>query len=128
MIHRLMMLGACCALALPAGAQTGHPAKGSWAGFLDPIGSEEPDQRIRLLIDAHDGELSAVVNPGRRGVDARNVELDAPNWALLLEADTPDGPLVLKGTLENLGSWTNRRYFGTYTLGDREGTFSVTRN
>ena len=125
---RFIRLLALLALPLSALAQTGHPAKGSWAGFLDPVGSDLPDQRIRLLIDDHDGELSAVVNPGRRGVDASRVELDAPSWTLILVAQTPEGALELNGTLENLGSWSNRRYHGTYTLGDREGTFSVTRN
>jgi hypothetical protein len=35
---------------------------------------------------------------------------------------------VATGTLENLGSWTNRRYSGTYRHGDERGTFLVTLN
>jgi len=35
---------------------------------------------------------------------------------------------VATGVLENLGSWTNRRYSGTYTHGDESGTFMVTLN
>jgi hypothetical protein len=32
------------------------------------------------------------------------------------------------GTIENLGSWTNRRYSGTYELGSERGTFIVALN
>jgi hypothetical protein len=36
--------------------------------------------------------------------------------------------LVAVGTLENLGSWTNRRYTGTYRFGDETGEFAMTLN
>ncbi len=31
---------------------------------------------------------------------------------------------VTTGKIENLGSWTNRRYSGTYELGSERGTFT----
>ena len=39
-------------------------------------------------------------------------------------------PKVFKSTgkLENLGSWSNRRYSGRYTFGDESGTFHLTLN
>lgn len=113
-------------LAIPGLSQVGHPAKGSWSGWLDQ--DSEDQQRIRLLINAHNGDLDATVNPGRRGVEASIVKLDAPNWNLVIEADMPEGKLVLDGTLSNLGSWTNRKYTGTYTLGNDEGEFVITLN
>lgn len=129
MFVRLFLLAACLAVSTSAMSQTGHPAKGSWAGFLEPVGSEVDRERVRLLIDAHNGELSGVVNPGRRGVEAERVELDASTWTLTIEADTPEGPLVLRGKLENLGSWTNRQYRGYYSRGEEEGgTFTITIN
>lgn len=129
MLARLFLFVACLAAALPSLSQVGHPAKGSWAGFLNPLGDAQSEQtRIRLLIDDHNGELSGVINPGRRGVDAGAVSLDAPSWTLTIQADTPDGALELVGKLENLGSWTNRRYSGYYSLGEQKGTFSVTLN
>ena len=122
------VLAALVIFSAPAFSQVGHPAKGSWAGFLD-AGSPSPT-RIRLLIDDHPGaELSGVINPGRNSVTASEVSLDdADNWQLRIEADLPEGPLVMIGTLSNLGSWTNRKYIGTYTLGNNQGRFEITLN
>lgn len=130
MIARLLMLVAFLGVTLPAVSQTGHPAKGSWAGFLHPIAGTESteDERVRLLIDDHNGELSGTLNPGRRGVDMSSVELEAETWTLTIQADTPEGDLEMVGKLENLGSWTNRRYSGFYTRGDEQGTFTITLN
>ncbi len=114
------------ALAGPGFSQVGHPAKGSWSGFME--NSTEGQVRIRLLIDDHNGDLSAIINPGRRGIVVSSVELDAANWSLVIEADIPGGELVLTGTLSNLGSWTNRKYIGTFTLGNETGPFNLTVN
>jgi len=129
MFARLFLFTAFLAVAVPGLSQVGHPAKGSWAGFLTPLGvSDVSDERIRLLINAHNGELSGIINPGRNGVEATSVELDAPSWTLTIQATTPEGPLELVGKLENLGSWTNRRYSGYYSRGDEKGTFTVILN
>lgn len=113
-------------LALPGYSQVGHPAKGSWSGYLSP--DTEQQTRIRLLVDDDRGQLNTVVNPGRRAVDATNTTLDASDWGMVIEAELPEGKLVLDGTLSNLGSWTNRRYTGTYTLGDKSGDFLIILN
>lgn len=129
MLARLFLFLAFLAAAVPSMSQVGHPAKGSWAGFLNPIGVPEAEaERIRLLIDDHNGDLSGTINPGRNAVEAQSVELDAPSWTLTIQADTPQGTLELVGKLENLGSWTNRRYSGYYTRGDEKGTFTITLN
>ena len=127
MLARILILITCVGFALPAMSQTGHPAKGSWSGDLTSFSSAEP-VRIRLLIDAMSGELSGVVNPGRRSVEMTRVVLDAENWGLTIEADTPDGALMLEGKLSNIGSWTNRKYRGSYTLGNTNGTFDISLN
>ena len=127
MSQRILLLCTMFLLALPAGAQTGHPAKGSWSGDLTPFTAEGP-QRIRLLIDAWNGDLSGTVNPGRRGVEMSSVSLEAESWTLTIEADMPDGKLVLEGKLSNLGSWTDRKYRGAYTLGSEKGTFDISLN
>jgi hypothetical protein len=114
-------------LALPAMSQTGHPAKGSWSGNLIPFTTEGPE-RIRLLIEAWNGDLSGTINPGRRGIEMSNVELDADTWTLTITADMPDGTLVMEGKLSNLGSWTNRKFRGAYTMGNEKGTFDITLN
>jgi hypothetical protein len=122
MISRFLMFVACLGLSATLLAQTGHPAKGSWSGDLDG------QTRVRLLIDAWNGELSGAVNPGRRGVDFTSAKLDADTWTLTITAPMPEGELVLKGTLSNLGSWTNRKYIGTYTQGGKTGNFEFTLN
>jgi hypothetical protein len=125
MFARLLMFFAALGLSAALVAQTGHPAKGSWSGQLSS-GSEST--RIRLLIDDHDGELSGAVNPGRNQSEMKSVELDATTWGMKIEATTPEGELVLDGTLSNLGSWTNRKYIGNYTRGSESGTFEITLN
>ncbi|MDG2176856.1 MAG: hypothetical protein P8M72_12095 [Gammaproteobacteria bacterium] len=127
MLARILILITCVGFALPAMSQTGHPAKGSWSGDLTSFSSAEP-VRIRLLLDAMSGELSGTVNPGRRGVEMTSVELDAENWGLTIVADMPDGTLMLEGKLSNIGSWTDRKYRGSYTQGNTKGTFDISLN
>lgn len=125
MFARLLMFFAALGLSATLAAQVGHPAKGSWSGQLS---SGSDATRIRLLIDDHNGELMGAVNPGRNQSEMKSVVLDAETWGLKIEATTPDGELVLDGTLSNLGSWTNRKYTGNYTLGGKSGTFDITLN
>jgi hypothetical protein len=120
------MFIACLGLSATLLAQTGHPAKGSWSGELTTSSAET--SRIRLLINAHNGELSGAVNPGRTGVEMDSVVLDASSWGLEIRATMPAGELVMNGTLSNLGSWSNRKYRGTYTLGNTRGEFDITLN
>jgi hypothetical protein len=126
MFARLLLLAALLGLSAPMLAQTGHPAKGSWSGDLMTSGSSDKT-RTRLLIDAWNGELSGVVNPGRNAVEASTV-LDPSTWTLTIRAPMPDGELVLTGKLSNLGSWDNRRYIGTWTKGTAKGDFAFTLN
>jgi hypothetical protein len=118
-------------LAAAAGAQTGHPAKGSWLGYWGP--GETDQRRMRLLLDWHDRAITGTINPGRNGVPLDQASIDYDTWTMTIEADMPvDGGdvqrFVATGKLENLGSWTNRRYSGTYTLGSETGTFSLLLN
>jgi hypothetical protein len=88
---------------------------------------------MRLLLDWEDRAVTGTINPGRNGVPVNGSSLDYESWTLTIEADMPtDGGdvrrLVATGKLENLGSWTNRRYSGTYTFGNETGTFSLLLN
>ncbi len=129
-VFRLLYLGVFLSLALPATAQVGHPAKGSWTGYYGPNDSDQ--QRFRLLLDWTGSEITGVINPGRRAISLDKVELDYSTWMMTLEAELPlDGDtahFVVTGKIENLGSWTNRRYSGTYTLGDESGEFWLSLN
>jgi len=126
MFARLLMLIACLGLSATLLAQTGHPAKGSWSGDYGSSASEMT--RMRLLIDSHNGELSGAINPGRRAIDMSSVVLDAATWGLTIKAPMPEGELVMTGTLSNLGSWTNRKFIGSYTLAGKTGNFEFTLN
>jgi hypothetical protein len=112
-------------------AQTGHPAKGSWIGYWGP--ASQMRNRILLVLDWEDRGLVGTINPGRNAVSVRNASIDYATWTMTVEADMPlDGggtaPYVATGKLENLGSWVNRRYTGTYTHGDESGVFRMTLN
>ena len=59
--------------------------------------------------------------------------LNAEDWSVRFEAQAPDlnGNMlqyVIEGTVENLGSWTNRRISGTWQHGDESGDFMVVLN
>lgn len=133
---RLAWATVCLGLALPAAAQVGHPAKGSWSGYWGP--SEGERHRILLVMDwvTHgweDNELTGMINPGRNAVEIDAIDLDLETWTLTIEADMPAAGggterWIATGTLENLGSWTNRTYRGTYRHGDERGTFDLSLN
>lgn len=132
-ILRLSILLAGLAAAVPAVSQVGHPAKGSWSGYWGP--SESDQRRMLLLLNWEDNRVAGTINPGRNGVEIERASLDASNWTLTIEADMPAAGgsgnserFVATGELENLGSWTNRRFEGTYRLGDETGTFSLSLN
>ncbi len=126
LIVRFLMIVACLGLSAPLMAQTGHPAKGSWSGDLTPA-SGAPTH-MRLLVNAKNGELTGSINPGRDAVTMKSVVLTAESWALAIHAPMKEGELVLTGILSNIGSWTNRKYIGTYSLGSTKGKFEFTLN
>lgn len=129
--YRLLAVAAMLAAAAPLAAQVGHPAKGSWLGYWGT--SAENRNRMLLVLDWEDRRIVGRINPGRNAVEVRQAEIDYDTWTLTLEADMPTAgggtaPFVATGKLENLGSWVNRRYSGTYTHGDEQGVFLLTLN
>jgi hypothetical protein len=126
-----LLLLASLAAGLPAVAQVGHPAKGSWSGYWGP--SHADQRRILLLLDWRNNEIVGTINPGPNAVQLSKAELDVATWTMTIEAEMPsaDGHkahFVATGKLENLGSWTNRTYTGTYRFGNESGTFKVALN
>jgi len=122
----LMTLAAGAAL-----AQAGHPVKGSWSGYWGP--SEAQKRRILLVLDWKNNEIVGTINPGPSEVKIDKATLDVATWTLRLEANMPTGAgktarYVTTGKLENLGSWNNRRYSGTYEFGNEHGAFAVALN
>jgi hypothetical protein len=129
--HAVGLLVVAMAAAGPAHSQVGHPVKGSWSGYWGP----SPDDRTRMLLvlDWENNEIVGTINPGPNAVPLERAELDLSTWTLTIEASMPvksggTARYVATGRLENLGSWINRRYSGTYQLGREDGTFSLTLN
>jgi hypothetical protein len=86
-----------------------------------------------LLLDWKDNALVGTINPGPNAVKVEKADLDVSTWELRIEANMPTGDghtarYVSTGKLENLGSWTNRRYSGTYEFGKERGTFVLALN
>jgi hypothetical protein len=86
-----------------------------------------------LVLDWENRELTGTINPGRNGISVERATIDYDSWTMIIEADMPlaDGGsarYVATGRLENLGSWVNRRYSGTYTHGTETGTFRLVLN
>lgn len=116
---------------LPALAQVGHPAKGSWIGYWGT--SEDDRNRILLVLDWEDRQVVGTINPGRNAVAIERADIDYDSWTMTIEAPMPldgggDATWTAEGKLENLGSWTNRRYTGTYRHGDETGRFALVLN
>ncbi len=128
---RFAAAAVCAMIALGAAAQVGYPAKGSWSGYWGP--SEAAKRRILLVLDWRDRRISGVINPGPNQVPVDKASLDVDTWTLTVEANMPTGDgqkarYVATGKLDNLGSWTNRIYSGTYVFGKERGTFKLALN
>lgn len=130
-VSSLLYLLICVAGTLPVVSQVGHPVKGSWSGYWGP--NETSQNRILLVLDWKNNEITGTINPGPNAVDIDTANLDLTTWTLTIEADMPvkaggTQRYVATGKLENLGSWVNRRYAGTYRLGKENGVFKLTLN
>jgi hypothetical protein len=116
-------------LAGSASAQVGHPAKGSWLGYW---GSDQKSQhRLILNLDWRNRQVVGQANPGPNAAAVTRADIDYATWTMTVEAALPDAAgrsqkWVATGKLENLGSWTNRVYSGTYVYGTEKGNFKLT--
>src|ERR671919_205547 len=124
-MHRCAILAILIALPAAAAAQYGHPLKGSWSGER-----VARTQQVRLLVNLDwDGkEVTGVINPGPNAATIRKVAVDSSKpsaWIVRLEAERKDAsgkvvPIVIDGTLENIGAY--RRFMtGTWSEGGATG-------
>ncbi len=122
------------ALFAPAGAlaQYGHPLKGQWSGTRTVAGQES---RLLLNLDWDGKAITGVINPGPGAATVKSVTFDyskLSSWGVKMTAEGKDengqlAPIVIDGTLENLGAYL-RHFHGTWTQSGRKGEFSLTRN
>ena len=123
------MLFASLLLAGTAMAQVGHPAKGSWLGYWGP--DQKTKHRMVLNLDWRNQKVVGQVNPGPDAAPVARADIDYTTWTMTLEAPLKDAAgrsqkWVGTGKLENLGSWTNRVYSGTYVYGAEKSNFKLT--
>ena len=122
------MLFASLLLAGTAMAQVGHPAKGAWLGYWGP--NQKTQHRMVLNLDWRNQKVVGQVNPGAAAAPVTRADIDYGTWIMTVEASLPDAAgksqkWVGTGKLENLGSWTNRVYSGTYVYGAEKGNFKL---
>jgi len=124
---------ACVLLAasLHALAQHGHPLVGSWSG--DWGTDAETRHRVLLVLEYENDAISGTIFDAQMRVAIRSATLDPSSWRVVLEADREDAAgeivhYVIDGTIENVGSVTDRALVGTWTQGGVRGDFRVIMN
>ncbi len=124
----LFVFIAACMMGAPAGAQEGHPLKGSWIGTWGPSKVHSNDL---LIIMNWDGKtISGTINPGTDDIPLKNATLNPEGWVVHFEADGKDkaGPLnyVFDGKIEGL-AFHNRSVTGTWKSNRENGPFKIQR-
>jgi hypothetical protein len=121
----LIVSGLC--LAMPSGAQEGHPLTGTWFGEWGP----ESDRRQVTMVMFWDGtEVTGIMDPGpySASIDAT---LDSSEWTVHIEAIGTDAAgdtvtYVADGTVEDAGS-RSRSISGTWQTGNANSRFTISR-
>jgi hypothetical protein len=124
----LFVFLAACIMGAPAGAQEGHPLKGSWIGTWGPSKVHSNDL---LVIMNWDGKtISGTINPGTDDIAIKNATLNPEGWVVHFEADAKDkaGPInyVFDGKIEGL-AFHNRTITGTWKSNRENGPFKIQR-
>jgi hypothetical protein len=129
---RHVLLTAMFALAGSAAlGQHGHPLQGSWSGNWTS-GSQQG--RLLVLLDfGTDQAISGIIIEGSVRTPIREATLDLGTWTVTLKGDqkTPDGgttPIEIEGSIENLGSISERAIVGTWHKGTQAGDLRLSLN
>jgi hypothetical protein len=102
-----------------AGAQEGHPIKGSWIGEWE--GNTLGDSL--LMVMNWDGkEISGIINPGTDNLEIKTATLNPADWSVHIEA----GDYKLDGKFARL-ELPNRSISGTWSGGGKNGSFEIVR-
>lgn len=118
--------------ALSALAQHGHPLQGSWSG--DWQGSGGQTARLLILIDFNaDQVISGNIIEGGVRVPITTGVLDPEGWKVQLGGSGADRAgnqlaLSIEGSIENIGSPTQRAIVGTMNRNGVTGSFRAVIN
>lgn len=131
--HLGILAVGCLVLAITnlALAQEGHPLEGTWSG--DRLSGGD---KVRVLLILHlqpDQSFDATLIENGARIPLSKVTLHPEDWTVSLEARGKNraGETVhyeIEGTLENLGSATERMIAGTWTDANGSGDFRVRMN
>jgi hypothetical protein len=121
----LAVLGASAA----AHAQEGYPLDGTWRGSLR--GADGAQSAIVIVMKWDGKSINGIVNPGRRAASFTAAELDPRDWTVrfattVVDATGTASPVVIEGTLANLGSY-HRTITGSWTQAGATQPFTLTR-
>lgn len=114
---------------MPAGAQEGHPLKGSWLGTWKS--NDTHGENVLLVLDWNGESVTGVINPGTDNIRISEATLDPDRWVVRIEADAEDRSgrtlrYVIEGRIENL-ELANRSIVGTWENGRGGGAFEASR-
>ena len=120
--------GLAAVLAGSAGAQEGHPVKGSWIGIWE--GNEVHGDNVLVILDWNGEEISGIINPGTDNIEIDNATLNPEDWTVRIEADTEvDGEqvnYVIEGSIQDL-ELPSRTIVGTWESNEGSGDFEIAR-
>lgn len=120
---------ACLVSVVPAGAQEGHPLKGSWIGTWGP--SQNHSNDVIVILNWDGKSITGTINPGSDEIAIKNASLNPDNWTVHLEGDAKDKagkPItyVIDGKIENLPKH-DRSVVGTWKTQTETGPFKISR-
>lgn len=125
----LVSILATLSLTAPAGAQEGHPLKGSWIGTWE--GNEVHGDFVLVVLDWDGKAVTGIINPGTDDIAITSVTLDPEDWSVHIEAAAKDREgrdlnYVIDGTIQDL-ELPNRYITGTWRNGRGRGDFEIRR-
>jgi hypothetical protein len=130
-VRHVLLAGALALAGSMALGQHGHPLQGSWSGNWTSGGQQG---RLLVLLDfGTDQVISGNIIEDSIRTPIKEATLDLDTWTVTLKGDQKeqDGstlPIEIKGTIENLGSITERAIVGTWHKGSAAGDVRLTLN
>jgi hypothetical protein len=130
MMTAIAAYAVCFSFATPrAGAQEGHPLKGSWLGTWQ--GNEALGNDLILILDWDGKSITGMINPGTDNIPIAKASLEPKGWVVTLEADAKDKSgaalhYVIEGHIENV-ELPNRSIVGTWRSQRGRGAFEASR-